>query len=268
VFFETLILIAVVLTIIGIYLVVKSEDKHVHTNDGSPRVKSVNDIFLSNILEPTDLINTISQDFKVFSNRNDIKNSDLKTKLLIFMPNYIQAMVYRDSYHNREPQDVLIFAYIMKALKRLNYTDAEIDEATAAFEPFFVLSFNEGKRKLEEGRKWKEKVKLNAQNGLYLNIQMKLQKSEKQLEKLSDDLKKHIEITKKLVLRKALTDDEDKFIFKIHADAQEYHEFTLTTGVEKLSFEEVFVPNDGWDNFYKELNDGFNKIVFEMKRNK
>lgn len=90
-------------------------------------------------LAPT-FYKSMASDFKNFTKIKSIKDLSLDQQLKIFMPPYIEVIVSRASWTVQNYDETVVLAIFMKALKELNYKEAEIESATSANEEEF-LSF-------------------------------------------------------------------------------------------------------------------------------
>ena len=76
-----------------------------------------------------DFYKSMASDFKNFSKIKSIKDLSLDQQLKIFMPPYIEVIVSKASWTEQNYDEKVVLAIFMKALKELNYKEAEIELA-------------------------------------------------------------------------------------------------------------------------------------------
>ena len=85
-----------------------------------------------------DFYKSMASDFKNFSKIKSIKDLSLDQQLKIFMPPYIEVIVSKASWTEQNYDEKVVLAIFMKALKELNYKEAEIELAVRENEQEFL----------------------------------------------------------------------------------------------------------------------------------
>ena len=86
---------------------------------------------------------SMASDFKNFSKIKSIKDLSLDQQLKIFMPPYIEVIVSKASWTEQNYDETVVLAIFMKALKELNYKEAEIELAVRVNEEEFLSLYKD-----------------------------------------------------------------------------------------------------------------------------
>ena len=90
-----------------------------------------------------DFYKYMASDFKNFSKIKSIKDLSLDQQLKIFMPPYIEVIVSEASWTEQNYDETVVLAIFMKALKEINYKEAEIELAVRVNEEEFLSLYKD-----------------------------------------------------------------------------------------------------------------------------